>query len=91
MVFLKNGLIEHREKKAYTQKVFQSNRLLMAVKRKRRTILVRLISSADTGYFRVAKKNTRPKIQRIKPLKLEFRKYDPKLRKHVLFTEHRMK
>lgn len=50
------------------------------------TILVKLESTADTGYFYVAKKNPRKQTE-----KLEFRKYDPVARKHVLFKETRMK
>jgi large subunit ribosomal protein L33 len=50
------------------------------------TILVKLESTADTGYFYVAKKNPRKTEG-----KLEFRKYDPKARKHVVFKEARMK
>ncbi len=50
------------------------------------SILVKMVSSADTGYFYVTKKNSRTKTD-----KLEFRKYDPVVRKHVLFKESRMK
>jgi large subunit ribosomal protein L33 len=50
------------------------------------TILVKLVSTADTGYFYVTKKNTRGKTD-----KLEFRKYDPVARKHVAFKESKMK
>lgn len=50
------------------------------------TILVKLVSSADTGYYYVAKKNPR-----LKPEKLEMRKYDPVVRKHVTFKEEKMK
>lgn len=50
------------------------------------TILIKLESTADTGYFYVAKKNPRKQTE-----KLEFRKYDPVARKHVLFKETRMK
>ena len=53
---------------------------------KRNSIQVKLVSSADTGYFYVAKKNTRTKTD-----KLTFRKYDPVVRKHVLFKESKMK
>ena len=55
-------------------------------KAKQNTILVRLMSTADTGYFYVAKKNTRTATG-----KLEFRKYDPRARKHVLFKEAKIK
>ena len=50
------------------------------------TLQVKMVSSADTGYFYVAKKNPRTK-----PEKLELMKYDPKARKHVLFKETKMK
>ena len=50
------------------------------------TMLIRLVSTADTGYFYVAKKNARTQTE-----KLEFRKYDPVVRKHVLFKEARIK
>ena len=50
------------------------------------TVQVKLVSSADTGYFYVAKKNPRTK-----PEKLEFKKYDPIARKHVALKEQKMK
>ena len=50
------------------------------------TVMVKLVSTADTGYFYVTKKNPRTKTD-----KLEFRKYDPVVRKHVLFKEARIK
>jgi large subunit ribosomal protein L33 len=50
------------------------------------TVQIKLISSADTGVFYVTKKNTRTKTN-----KLELRKYDPKLRKHVAFKEAKIK
>jgi large subunit ribosomal protein L33 len=50
------------------------------------TLQVKMVSTADTGYFYVAKKNPRTK-----PEKLELMKYDPKARKHVLFKETKMK
>ena len=50
------------------------------------TQLIKMVSTADTGYFYVAKKNPRTKTE-----KLELRKYDPRARKHVLFKESKMK
>ncbi len=47
---------------------------------------IKLVSTADTGYFYVAKKNPRTKTE-----KLKFRKYDPVARKHVIFKESKMK
>ena len=50
------------------------------------TILIRLVSSADTVYFYVTKKNTRNITG-----KMEKRKYDPVARKHVTFKEAKIK
>ncbi|MCF8482474.1 MAG: 50S ribosomal protein L33 [Rhodospirillum sp.] len=50
------------------------------------TILVKLESTADTGYFYVVKKNPRKTTN-----KFEFRKYDPRVRKHVVFRETKLK
>jgi large subunit ribosomal protein L33 len=50
------------------------------------TVKIRLVSSADTGFFYVTKKNPRTKTE-----KLSFRKYDPVVRKHVEFKEAKIK
>jgi large subunit ribosomal protein L33 len=50
------------------------------------TIKIKLVSSADTGYFYVAKKNSRTKTD-----KLTMKKYDPVVRKHVEFREAKIK
>ncbi len=50
------------------------------------TILIKLESTADTGYFYVAKKNPRTQTE-----KMEMRKYDPRAKKHVLFKETKLK
>lgn len=50
------------------------------------TQLIRMVSTAETGYFYVAKKNPRTLTE-----KLSLRKYDPVARKHVLFKEAKMK
>ncbi len=50
------------------------------------TQLIKLVSTADTGYFYVAKKNPRTQTE-----KLQMRKYDPRARKHVMFKESKMK
>ncbi len=55
-------------------------------KPKQNTVLIRLLSSAGTGYFYVTKKNPRTATS-----KLEFRKYDPIVRKHVAFKEAKIK
>jgi len=45
-------------------------------------IIVKLVSTAGTGYFYTTTKN-----QKSNTTKLEFRKYDPRIRKHVGFRE----
>ncbi len=50
------------------------------------SILIKMVSTADTGYYYVRKKNARTKTE-----KMELRKYDPVARKHVLFKESKMK
>jgi large subunit ribosomal protein L33 len=50
------------------------------------TVKIKLVSSADTGFFYVTKKNPRTKTE-----KLSFKKYDPVARKHVEFKEAKIK
>jgi large subunit ribosomal protein L33 len=50
------------------------------------TVKIKLVSSADTGFFYVTKKNPRTKTE-----KLSFKKYDPRARKHVEFKEAKIK
>ena len=50
------------------------------------TILIKLESTAGTGYYYVTKKNPRNQTE-----KMEFRKYDPVARKHVMFKEAKIK
>jgi large subunit ribosomal protein L33 len=50
------------------------------------SILIKMISSADTGFVYVTKKNPRTKTE-----KLELKKYDPVARKHVVFKESKIK
>jgi large subunit ribosomal protein L33 len=53
---------------------------------KTNTIQIRLVSTADTGYFYVTKKNARSTTG-----KMELKKYDPVARKHVAFKEAKIK
>mgnify|MGYP004008833017 FL=1 len=50
------------------------------------SLLVNLVSTADTGYYYVTKKNPRTQTD-----KLTMRKYDPVVRKHVEFKEGKIK
>ncbi len=49
-------------------------------------IKIKLLSSADTGYFYVTSKNARTKTD-----KMSMKKYDPVARKHVDFKETKIK
>ena len=57
-----------------------------AVIAKPTTVKIKLVSSADTGFFYVTKKNPRNQTE-----KMSFRKYDPVARKHVEFKEAKIK
>jgi large subunit ribosomal protein L33 len=49
-------------------------------------VKIKLLSSADTGYFYVTKKNSRTQTE-----KMVKKKYDPVARKHVEFRETKIK
>ncbi|TDI59739.1 MAG: 50S ribosomal protein L33 [Alphaproteobacteria bacterium] len=50
------------------------------------TIKIRLVSEEGTGYFYVTKKNARTMTE-----KFSVRKYDPRVKKHVMFKEAKIK
>lgn len=50
------------------------------------TVKIKLVSTADTGFFYVTKKNPRTMTD-----KMAVRKYDPVVRKHVEFKESKIK
>ena len=50
------------------------------------SINIKLESTADTGFFYTSKKNPRNITE-----KLELKKYDPVVRKHVIFKEKKIK
>ena len=52
----------------------------------KKTVLLKLESTAGTGYFYLKQKNPK-KVTK----KLEFNKFDPIARKHVLFVEKKMR
>jgi large subunit ribosomal protein L33 len=57
-----------------------------SVMAKAASLKIKLLSTADTGYFYVTKKNARTKTD-----KFTFKKYDPVARKHVEFKETKIK
>ena len=50
------------------------------------SVQIKLVSTADTGYFYVTFKNPRNVTE-----KLEMNKYDPVVKKHVKFKEAKIK
>ena len=50
------------------------------------SILIKMVSSADTGFYYVTRKNPRTKTE-----KMEMKKYDPVVRKHVPYKETKIK
>jgi large subunit ribosomal protein L33 len=47
---------------------------------------IKMVSSADTGHFYTTTKN-----KRTMPGKLEMKKFDPVVRKHVMYKESKIK
>jgi large subunit ribosomal protein L33 len=47
---------------------------------------IKLVSSAGTGHFYTTTKN-----KKTMPDKMEIKKYDPKVRKHVMYKEAKIK
>ena len=47
---------------------------------------IKLVSTADTGYYYTTTKN-----RKSTPDKFEFKKYDPVVRKHVIYKEGKIK
>jgi len=47
---------------------------------------IKMVSSADTGHYYTTTKN-----KRTMPEKLEMKKFDPVVRKHVLYKESKIK
>jgi len=47
---------------------------------------IRLMSTAGTGHYYTTTKN-----RRLHPEKLEIKKYDPRVRKHVVYKETKIK
>lgn len=48
-------------------------------------VLIKLVSTADTGHFYTTSKNPKTKTE-----KLQLKKYDPVARKHVIYKEHKI-
>ncbi len=56
-----------------------------ASKSKRSSILFKMVSTANTGYYYLARRNPKQKTE-----KMVFSKYDPVIRKHVEFKEQKL-
>lgn len=53
---------------------------------KRKSLLFKLVSTAGTGFYYLCRRNPKQR-----PEKLSAKKYDPVVRKHVLFEEKKLK
>jgi large subunit ribosomal protein L33 len=53
---------------------------------KANSIIIKLVSSAGTGFYYTTRKNPRSQTD-----KLSLRKFDPVARKHVIFKEAKIK
>ncbi len=53
---------------------------------KANSIMIKLVSSAGTGFYYTTRKNPRSQTE-----KLSLRKFDPVARKHVVFKEAKIK
>jgi large subunit ribosomal protein L33 len=74
---------ERRGRRFYFSLNIQFREAVMA---KPATVKIKLVSTADTGFYYVTKKNPRNTTE-----KMSFRKYDPVARKHVEFKEAKIK
>jgi large subunit ribosomal protein L33 len=79
----RGGAIWKRRRAAFFNPAPFSKEAVMA---KPTTVKIKLVSTADTGFFYVTKKNPRNITE-----KMTFRKYDPVVRKHVEFKEAKIK
>jgi large subunit ribosomal protein L33 len=77
------GTYERRRRRFYFSPHLKFKEAAMA---KPATVKIKLVSTADTGFFYVTKKNPRNITE-----KMTFRKYDPVVRKHVEFKEAKIK
>jgi large subunit ribosomal protein L33 len=69
----------------YSKPLYDNLSFVMSGKKNKKKDNVKLSSTGGTGYFKVKKRNSKAK-----PEKLSFKKYDPVLRKHVLFKEEKL-
>jgi large subunit ribosomal protein L33 len=81
-----SGVIGRRVRAAHKTPLFDFQLLGFLAMAKPATVKIKLVSTADTGFFYVTKKNPRNQTE-----KMSFRKYDPVARKHVEFKEAKIK
>jgi large subunit ribosomal protein L33 len=60
--------------------------VLCMARGKGKTMAIKLVSTAGTGYFYTTRKNVTKSVE-----KVAFKKYDPVVRRHVLFKEGKIK
>jgi large subunit ribosomal protein L33 len=81
-----NPTISGRARPAFAFRPSRAPNQEVPIMAKAVTIKVKLVSTADTGYFYVTKKNSRTMTD-----KLSMKKYDPVAKKHVEFKEAKIK
>ncbi|KAL9188275.1 hypothetical protein ACHAXT_006653 [Thalassiosira profunda] len=64
----------------------QPTAVLRMARGKGKTIPIKLVSTAGTGYFYTTRRNITKTPDKFKKMK-----FDPIVRRHVLFTEHKIK
>jgi large subunit ribosomal protein L33 len=79
-------LLEQRAVACAARFLLSNRNLQERVMAKPTTVKIKLVSTADTGFFYVTKKNPRTQTE-----KMSMRKYDPRVRKHVEFKEAKIK
>jgi large subunit ribosomal protein L33 len=62
---------------------------MAAVKKRKKTKILVMLKSSESHYSVVRSKNTKSANPNV-TAKMSFRKYDPVLRKHVIFKEAKM-
>src|SRR6478736_3022144 len=84
--FPASGHFRPRSSGRLTSRSLRFQRIRTGTMAKPTTVKIKLVSTADTGFFYVTKKNPRNTTE-----KMTFRKYDPVVRKHVEFKEAKIK
>jgi len=81
-----DGTSHESIRKVYLLAIMKPTQILLMARGKGKTIPIKLLSSAGTGFFYTTRKNVTKT-----PEKLAFVKYDPVVRRRVIFNEKKIK